>query len=187
MPAEANIQVKENFLKAQDINFTYKFEEKITGLQKLLSAMRLTPMPAGATIKTKKSTNVTLAGGAVPEGEVIPLSKVQFVDGDSYELAWDKRRKPVPGEVIQRYGLATAVTMTDEALFNELIKNLRNTLYTNLKSGTGTATGVGFQGALAKIWGLPYGMEIVGTITAVDLFLGTLLGISTAEYNKNNL
>lgn len=41
--------------------------------------------------------------------------------------------------------------------------------------------------ALAKIWGLPYGVEVVGTITAVDLFLGTLLGISTAEYNKKNL
>lgn len=38
--------------------------------------------------------------------------------------------------------------------------------------------------ALASIWGLPYGEEIVGTITAVDAFLGVLLGISTAQYNK---
>ena len=28
--------------------------------------------------------------------------------------------------------------------------------------------------ALAGIWGLPYGEEIVGTITAVDTFLGVL-------------
>lgn len=40
--------------------------------------------------------------------------------------------------------------------------------------------------AVAKIWGLPYGEEIVGTITAVDTFLGVLLGISTANYNKQN-
>ena len=39
--------------------------------------------------------------------------------------------------------------------------------------------------ALASIWGLPYGEEIVGTITAVDTFLGVILGISTANYNKN--
>lgn len=39
---------------------------------------------------------------------------------------------------------------------------------------------------LAKIWNLPYSEEIVGTITAVDLFLGALLGISTIEYNKRN-
>lgn len=37
---------------------------------------------------------------------------------------------------------------------------------------------------LAKIWGFPYGEEIVGTITVIDTFLGTLLGISTNNYNK---
>ena len=39
--------------------------------------------------------------------------------------------------------------------------------------------------ALAGIWGFPYGQEIVGTITAVDAFLGAILGISTVQYNKN--
>lgn len=38
--------------------------------------------------------------------------------------------------------------------------------------------------ALAGIWGLPYGEEIVGTITAVDTFLGVLLGIASATYHK---
>jgi hypothetical protein len=38
--------------------------------------------------------------------------------------------------------------------------------------------------ALSSIWGLPYGEEIIGTITAVDIFLGVLLGISSAAYNK---
>lgn len=38
--------------------------------------------------------------------------------------------------------------------------------------------------ALSTIWGLPFGEEIVGTITAIDLFLGTLLGISSLEYNR---
>ncbi len=41
-----------------------------------------------------------------------------------------------------------------------------------------------FYFALATIWGLPYGEQIVGTITAADAFLGALLGISTAQYNK---
>lgn len=40
--------------------------------------------------------------------------------------------------------------------------------------------------ALAQIWGLPLGEEIVGTITAVDAFLGAVLGISTAQYNREN-
>ena len=38
--------------------------------------------------------------------------------------------------------------------------------------------------ALAGIWGLPYGEQIVGTITAVDTFLGVILGISAATYKK---
>ena len=39
--------------------------------------------------------------------------------------------------------------------------------------------------ALASIWGLPFGEQIVGTITAVDTFLGAILGISTNNYKKN--
>lgn len=41
--------------------------------------------------------------------------------------------------------------------------------------------------ALAGIWGFPYGEEVVGTITAVDTFLGVLLGISSTQYKKTNL
>lgn len=37
--------------------------------------------------------------------------------------------------------------------------------------------------ALASIWGFPYGEQVVGTITAVDTFIGVLLGISTHNYN----
>ena len=40
--------------------------------------------------------------------------------------------------------------------------------------------------ALAGIWGFPYGEEVVGTITAIDAFLGAVLGISTAQYNKKS-
>ena len=38
--------------------------------------------------------------------------------------------------------------------------------------------------ALSEIWCLPYGQQIVGTITAVDACLGALLMISSAVYNK---
>ena len=38
--------------------------------------------------------------------------------------------------------------------------------------------------ALSGIWGFPYGEQVVGTITAVDSFLGVILGISTVTYNK---
>lgn len=37
---------------------------------------------------------------------------------------------------------------------------------------------------LSKILGFPFATEVVGTISAIDVFLGAILGISTAEYNK---
>lgn len=40
--------------------------------------------------------------------------------------------------------------------------------------------------ALSAIWGLPYGEQIVGTITAIDAFLGACLGISTKQYESDN-
>lgn len=39
--------------------------------------------------------------------------------------------------------------------------------------------------AITSIWGLPYGEQIVGTITAIDAFLGALLGLSTYNYKKD--
>lgn len=38
--------------------------------------------------------------------------------------------------------------------------------------------------ALAGIWGFPCGEQVVGTITAIDTFLGVILGISSTQYNK---
>ena len=41
--------------------------------------------------------------------------------------------------------------------------------------------------ALAGIWGFPYGEQIVGTIAALDTFLGVILGLSSANYKKTNI
>lgn len=40
--------------------------------------------------------------------------------------------------------------------------------------------------ALSGIWGFPCGEQVVGTVTALDTFLGVILGISTAQYNNEN-
>jgi hypothetical protein len=41
-----------------------------------------------------------------------------------------------------------------------------------------------FYFALSGIWKLPFGEEVLGTISALDTFLGVLLGISSARYKK---
>lgn len=39
--------------------------------------------------------------------------------------------------------------------------------------------------ALAGIWDFPDAEKVIGSITAVDTFLGVMLGISTVAYNKS--
>lgn len=38
--------------------------------------------------------------------------------------------------------------------------------------------------AFAYIWGLPFGDKIPATIGVLETFLGALIGVSTAQYNK---
>ena len=40
--------------------------------------------------------------------------------------------------------------------------------------------------AFSQIWGLPYGSEVVGSITAGDAFLGVILGLTTKRYNNSD-
>ena len=40
-----------------------------------------------------------------------------------------------------------------------------------------------FYFALCTIWGFPFGEQVLGTITALDVFLGTLLQLSSDSYN----
>ncbi len=45
------------------------------------------------------------------------------------------------------------------------------------------AVGV-FYNTIATIWSLPLGDEVLATCAAMSLFLGALIGISSANYNK---
>ena len=41
-----------------------------------------------------------------------------------------------------------------------------------------------FYVTIAGIWGLPYGEQVAGTITALVALIGSFLGVSSAQYNK---
>lgn len=43
-----------------------------------------------------------------------------------------------------------------------------------------------FYGSLGQIWGFPMTEQVVLTITAIDTFIGTTLGISNINYKKEN-
>lgn len=43
-----------------------------------------------------------------------------------------------------------------------------------------------FYTTIGDIWGFPKVVEVVGTITAFNTFLGILLGVTSTQYKKNN-
>lgn len=148
--AETNLT--EQFIRAQSIDFVEVYGKQLRSLFTMLGLQRKIPMSAGTTIKTYTSS-VTLNGEAVAKGAVIPLSEVALEDGPTQELTFAKHRKAVAVEDVQKYGFQQAVVLTDEALLRELQKDLRGKLFAQLETGTGTATGVGLQSALAQAWG----------------------------------
>lgn len=40
--------------------------------------------------------------------------------------------------------------------------------------------------ALSQIWGFPNGEQVIGTITAIEVFFGAILGLSTYQYNNSD-
>ena len=60
--------------------------------------------------------------------------------------------------------------------------------FNRLKWGTGIALPAAgtLYFALSQIWGLPGGQAVLGTIIAVQAFLGVVLGISTKQYNDSD-
>ena len=41
-----------------------------------------------------------------------------------------------------------------------------------------------FYSTIATIWGLPYGDQVLETCVALSVFLGALVGVSSAQYSK---
>ncbi|WP_066924682.1 hypothetical protein [Murdochiella massiliensis] len=150
MTAENNLT--EKMVKAQSIDFVETFGKQLQSLFDMLGVERKVGLTAGSTIKTYKSS-VTLNGTKVAKGDIIPLSQVKVEDGDPIELSWDKKRKAVAVEDIQKYGFEQAINVTDQKLLREIQKGVRNSLFAYLEKGTGKATGDGLQGAIAQGWG----------------------------------
>lgn len=47
------------------------------------------------------------------------------------------------------------------------------------------AVGVAYKG-LAEVWNFPFGEEIMTTCTILSILIGTLIGISSINYDRNN-
>jgi hypothetical protein len=153
MAAPENTTVQADLI-AQSIDFTEQFNKSIKTLQSVLGVSRLTAMPAGNQIKIYKS-EVTKADGKVPEGEVIPLSKVTRKLADTLTLDYNKYRKTSTAEAIQSAGFEQAVVDTDNKLLRDVQSDIKKTLFDYLANTTGVTTdsATSFKSAIAKTMG----------------------------------
>jgi len=66
-------------------------------------------------------------------------------------------------------------------MLNNKVYNILKVLATTVLPGLGA-----LYFALAEIWDLPKASEVVGTIAAINVFLGVLVNVSSVQYGRSD-
>lgn len=198
MAVEANLTT--NLAPALSVDLAERFGLNINSLTEIMGVSRIVPMAAGSQLNVYTSS-VTLGGASVAAGEIIPLSEVEIEAATPIALVWDKRRKAVPMEDVQKYGFQKAITMTDNKLINEIQKGIRSKFFTQLASGTGAASGTDFQKILAQNWAVVQGkfdeddvetisfanpLDVADYLGAANITVQNAFGMTYVENFLNN-
>lgn len=138
--------------KVRDVDFTEMFSKGIQTLMAMLGTTRKVEKKAGEVLKVLKVTG-TLENGTVAEGEVIPLSKYNTAYEAIGEAKLKKWRKVTTAEAISEKGYGQAVNETNGKMLKDIQKGIRSNFVSFLATGTGSASGVGLQAAMAQVWG----------------------------------
>lgn len=153
---EVNLITAEQMRRVREVDFVTQFTHgSMDKLLEVLGVTRKIPMMEGTTMYVY-SVNGTLQDGAVPEGEIIPLSQYETTKTPVGEITLNKWRKAASAESIKKSGYNAAVVETDNTLLRDVQKGIRNNLFTFLNGehiGAATATGTNLQSALADAWG----------------------------------
>lgn len=208
MAADQNTIMAADLARAREIDFAYRFNEGIQSLLTALGTTRKIAKRSGTLLKAYKATG-TLEDGTVGEGETIPLSKYKVEAVDFKEITIQKWRKATTLEGISEGGYEQAAIMTLDAMLKDVQKGIRTTFFTQLGTGTGTATGENVQQTLANSWGQlqvafeDIDFEMVSFMNPVDVasYLGNaqitvqnafgmtyaenFLGLGTVIFSKN--
>lgn len=152
--AETNLIKAAQMAKVREVDFVTQFGHNI--LPKLIEALGVTrkiPMEEGTTLYVYKTTG-TLQSGAVPEGEIIPLSQYERTKEAVGEITLKKWRKASSAEAIKKSGYDEAVTETDKKLLNDVQKGVRTDFFDFIKGLDATVVSADtLQKVLAKVWG----------------------------------
>lgn len=135
-------------ISVRELDFVTRFEKNWKALMDVMGIMRPIRKAAGTKLVSNKAS-ITLQSGVVAEGDEIPLSKAKVTPVAYADLTFQKYRKRVTAEAVDKYGADVAVQKTDDAFLNELTSNVMNDFYAFLQTGTLTSTETDFQMAVA--------------------------------------
>lgn len=150
--------------KVRDVDFAERFSTGLETLMKMLGVTRKIEKKAGEILKVYKVTG-TLENGTVAEGEIIPLSKYQTTYEPIGAAELKKWRKVTTAEAISEKGYGQAVNDTNAKMLKDIQKGIRTDFVSFLGTGTGTASGVGLQAAMAQVWGQ---MQVLFEDTSIE-------------------
>lgn len=131
--------------EVQAKDFVEQFSESITKLTQALSTTRPQAMTQGNTIQMYKFTTDMASTTTVGEGEDIPLSGVKRTKDRSFTVSFEKARKAVSIEEVQRVGYDMAVQQSDKHILKEIQKKVRKGFFGFLATAP---TDLGAQGGL---------------------------------------
>lgn len=152
--AETNVIKTAQMTKVREVDFVERFTGSI--LSKLIEALGVTrkvPLMEGTSLYVYKTVG-TLENGAVPEGEIIPLSQYERTKTQIGEITIKKWRKAVTAEAIKKSGYNEAVNETDKKMLSDIQTGIRSDFFGFLNGLDGTVVGAStLQAVLAKTWG----------------------------------
>ncbi len=152
--AETNITGASQMAKVREVDFVLQFTGNILRkFREALGVTRTIAMQEGTTMYVYKSTG-TLESGAVPEGEIIPLSQMARTKEAVGEITLNKWRKATTAEAIKKSGAQEALRETDAKLLQLVQKKIRGDYFDYVSSIDGTTVaGSTLQAVLAQSWG----------------------------------
>ena len=156
MAAEERLVKAADMKKIREVDFVQQFTH--SSLKKLIEVLGVTrkiPMMEGTTMYVYTMSG-TLQNGAVAEGDIIPLSKIEQTKTAVGDITLKKWRKAVSAEAIKKSGYQTAVRDTDSKLLKLVQNGVRTDLFSFMNgtiTGSTAVEGTGLQEALANAWG----------------------------------
>lgn len=139
-------------INPREVDFVTSFGREITALTEVMGISKPIRKPNGTMLTAKKATG-ELQSGSVAEGDLIPLSQFEVEPVDFQPIELLKYRKAVTIEAIEKYGLETAVGMTDEEFKVQLQDDVLAQFYNFLLTGQLTSEETTFQMAVAMAIG----------------------------------